>query len=89
MSLLKHYAFGRVDKLLKWNVIFALESSNEVLFFGQVRSHIYIWRKFSCDSLTGWLILLYKINIGFRRYNLYEKEEDGNVLVYGVYMGIR
>jgi len=42
MSLLKHYAFGRVDKLLKWNVIFALESSNEVLFFGQVRSHIYI-----------------------------------------------
>jgi hypothetical protein len=40
MSSLKHCAFGRAEKLLKWNVVFALESSKEVLFLGQVCSHI-------------------------------------------------
>jgi len=74
----------------------------EVLFLGKMCSHIYIYiytytfiyiyiyiKNFLCDSLISRLILLYTMNISFRRYNLYDNEGDGNVLVYGVYLGIR
>jgi len=88
MSVLQHCAFGRAEKLLKWKVLVALGSSKEVLFLDQICSHIYL-KSFLCDSLMSWLILLCFINIGFRRYNLYDNEGNGNVLVYGVYLGIR
>ena len=51
MLLLKLCAFGRAEKLLKWKVAVALESSKEVLFLGRVCSHIYRVFKNLCHKL--------------------------------------